>query len=536
MDPRHHLALDRRAQAPERALIARGLPRIAVAAIAAALLAALIAYGALALIGLHFWGQVVSWELITTYGAQAPRLAEVIGVSLAAVAGAALLVYCTLFAAAWMFPRTFVCASGVALAAGLGSFAAQSPEPALDFQGHTVERQKAARLDTAEDAARQRYQPAAAAERRNLILIVVDALRPDHMGLYGYGRDTTPTLARLEREGRLRKSAALRAACASSVCGLVALSSSRYVHQLSARPITLQEVLRRHGYRVHMVLSGDHTSFYGLKQTYGEVDSYFDAATAGAGRYVNDDRLALDRLAAFPQADATPVMIQLHLMSAHPIGRRDPALARYTPEANYAPIAFSPDAAAPAIESAINYYDNGVLQADATIGLALDTLERKGYLGNALVAVTADHGELLGEHGLFRHANSVYEEALRVPLVLLSYGYRPAGSLDGHAVASQIDIAPTLLAELAMPLPETWRGIPLQSPGPRNFVYFQQRREAGLFDLRDAGNLWKYWVDLRSGEEHAFNLTRDPAERVNAIERIAPPLKREWRLELLGRM
>jgi len=86
-----------------------------------------------------------------------------------------------------------------------------------------------------------------------------------------------------------------------------------------------------------------------------------------------------------------------------------------------------------------------------------------------------------------------------------------------------------------MPRPGTWRGTPLQQPVARDFVHFQQGQEAGLFDLRNAANLWKYWVNLRTGEEYAFNLAHDPGERVNAIERAAPDLKREWRLQLLRR-
>jgi glucan phosphoethanolaminetransferase (alkaline phosphatase superfamily) len=541
--------------------------RITVAAVAAALLSLMISYYALVMIGLLSWGEVISWPLIAAYGPHAPHLAEALGISLALIAGGAALGVFGLFALAWLHlrrfdwaplvrasrpPRFALAVGGIALAgaAELYGFvthpAAEASEPfaltlrprqaAWDFQGHRVDRLKAARLDAAEDAERRDYRPSATAARRNMILIVVDALRPDHMGIFGYARDTTPTLVRLEQAGALRKAVSLRATCASSVCGLLGISASRFVHQLSVRPITLQEVLRRHGYRIHMVLSGDHTSFYGLKQAYGEVDSYFDATAAGPGRYLNDDRIVLERLAALAPWDGAPVMIQLHLISVHPVSRRERGMARYTPEGNYAPYSFAPDAAGPPRESAINYYDNGVLQADAVIGEALGTLERKGYLRDALVAITADHGEALGEHGFFKHAQGVYDEVLRIPFLLLSRGAAPAPKpFPPRAVASQADIAPTVLAELGMPRPKTWRGVPLQEPAPGAFVFFQQGHEAGLFDPRDARILWKYWVNLRSGEEYAFDLTLDPGERQNAIGRVPLQLKREWRLQLLQR-
>ena len=129
-----------------------------------------------------------------------------------------------------------------------------------------------------EDAARAGYRPNPAAARRNVILIVVDALRPDHMGVNGYARDTTPNLSRLAKAGVVRNIGVAHASCSESSCGLLSLASSKYVHQFSSRPFTLQQVLVQHGYRIHLILGGDHTNFYGLKESYGKVDSYFDGS------------------------------------------------------------------------------------------------------------------------------------------------------------------------------------------------------------------------------------------------------------------
>ena len=538
--------------------------RLAGAALSALLLATLIAYYALVLIGLRAWGRVVSVDLIVAYGAELPKFAEALGIALlpagAALAAALMLV----FAAAWLYlgrfdwaplaaralraPRVALMALIGTLACGLELYRFLAGPPAVEYEpisvtlnpllaasnvnGHAVDRLAAARRDAQQDAARRAYRPAAGAQRRNVILIVVDALRADHMGVYGYGRDTTPRLQALQREGKLRFAPTVRAVCASSMCGLLAIATSQFVHQFSNRPITLQEVLRRHGYRVHMLLAGDHTLFYGLKQSYGEVDSYFDARTAEQLRYMNDDRVVLDRLARFDEWDGHPVMMQFHLMSAHSLGARDPKTVRYTPARNYALQMHEADDDAEA--SAVNFYDNGVLQADSMIGAILDILARKGYLHEALVAITADHGEALGEHGFFQHANSVHEEVLRVPFVLLAYGYRPTGRIDGGRLASQVDIAPTLLAELRLPLPQTWQGRALQQAAAAPFVDFQERWEIGLFDLRDPHKLWKYWFDMRSGAEYAFDIAADARERFNAIDRVPASLAVEWRSHVLA--
>lgn len=546
--------------------ISAAAARVATSLAASALLALMLSYYVVVLIGLQSWGQVVSWDLITSYGGQVLRLSDALGIPLAVAIGVPALGYLALLFAVWAyhgyldwtpFLRRAVSAPlfALLLLAGsmvwvieLYSFMAGPPtresepvsltfypnEGAWDVQGHAVDSLKAVKLDAAENAARNAYVPGSSADRKNVVLIVVDALRADHMGIYGYGRDTTPNLDRLEKAGMLRKAASVRASCSSSFCGLLSISSSRFLHQFSERAITLQEALKRHGYRIHMILSGNHALFYGLRKAYGEVDTYFDAHQKRT--YMNDDRLVLERLSSFPSWDGQPVMIQFHLMSAHPLGGRDSRMAKYAPAANYAFVVNrDPQTDGRPSERAINYYDNGVLQADAMIRGILEILERKGYLENAIVAITADHGEALGEHGLFQHANSVREEVLRIPLLLLSYGYRPTNPLEGHKLASQIDIAPTLLAELGMPRPDTWQGAPLQQGVSRDFLYFQELWEVGLFDLRDPGNLWKYWTNIKTGEEYAFNLTLDPRERVNAIGKTSWELKRDWRLQLLAK-
>jgi glucan phosphoethanolaminetransferase (alkaline phosphatase superfamily) len=552
--------------------ISAAAARVVTSLTAAALLALMLSYYVVVLVGLQSWGRVVSWDLITSYGEQVLRLSDTLGIPLPVAVGVAALGYLALLLAVWAYLGHFdwtaflrrtlsarlfallLFAGSMVWAIELYGFVAGPPtqqfepvsltfnpnEGAWDVQGHAIDGLKVASLDAAEDGARKRYVPGSSADRKNVVLIVVDALRPDHMGVYGYGRDTTPNLDRLEKAGMLRKAASVRASCGSSFCGLLSISSSRFLHQFSERAITLQEALKRHGYRIHMILSGNHALFYGLRKAYGEVDTYFDAQEKRHEKrtieYMNDDRLVLERLSRFPSWDGDPVMIQFHLMSAHPLGGRDGGMAKYAPAANYSLVVNrDPRTDGRPSERAINYYDNGVLQADAMIRGILETLERKGYLENTVVAITADHGEALGEHGLFQHANSVREEVLRIPFVLLSYGYRPAKSLEGHKLASQIDIAPTLLAELGMPRPDTWQGAPLQQRVSRDFLYFQEMWEVGLFDLRDSDNLWKYWTNIKTGEEYAFNLTIDPRERLNGIGKASPEQKRDWRLQLLAK-
>jgi arylsulfatase A-like enzyme len=212
-------------------------------------------------------------------------------------------------------------------------------------------------------------------------------------------------------------------------------------------------------------------------------------------------------------------------MSTHILGKRHKEHSPFSPAASYAiPV----NRRAPLVD---NFYDNGVVQADAMIHRILATLRDKGYLGEALVVVTADHGESLGEGGRYSHAQSVAEEALRIPLLLIAYGYRAPGSWREGIAASHVDVAPTIVAELGMAPARTWSGVALQTSFTRPFTYYQEAYSAGLIDHRDPRRLWKYWVDSKGAREHAYDLTADPGETANVIAAVPENLKREWRLE-----
>lgn len=542
------------------------LAYIVISCVIAALLLLMLLYYALVLIGLRSWARVISWELITSYSVQLPGLTEALGLSVHLVGMLLALAYfvliCTTYAYLkrfdWIvllsskisgFSRRLILTVGSAICAiALYHFVSTPPiqksEPlsltffptaaARSFQRHSIDNFMAEKLDRLEDAARLSYV-ANNNERNksNLVLIVVDALRPDHMSVYGYQRNTTPNIAHLIQSHGGYVISNVRASCGDSSCGLLSLASSKFVHQFSNRPFTLQQALRRQGYRVSMILGGDHTNFYGLKDIYGEVDSYFDGSMAGRGHYVNDDEIVLDHTKHLPAWDGRPIMMQFHLMSTHVLGKRHDRFAKYSPFMNYA---LFERRANKNRESFVNFYDNGVAQADIVIHELLTILEDKGYLKNALVVITADHGESLGEHDLYAHANSVREEALLIPLIFIPFGYQSKFKPRTESAISQVDIAPTILADFGFSVPETWSGVSIQSALPSNYTYFQEGQAAGVIDRRDPQKLWKYWFDARTGNEYAFDLTHDSKEKYNLISEVPSHLKRDWRLRQMQLM
>lgn len=533
--------------------------------------AMLVAWNATALLGLYSWGRVTTWPMIRVYGGQYAYLLDSLGYPawIALVPAAVLALVIGLVAVSpwprpdWASRIGAHAPSGqrVALPAllvvlplvlfgmtfKLEGLHAQEPI-SLTFIPRLAAKQSNAfsaspATNAAETAARDAYRPAPHRPARNVILIVGDALRADHMGVYGYHRDTTPFLSSLAKAGHLEIVPRIRSVCSESLCGFTALAASRPIHTMPSEPFVMHDVLRRNGYRIHMLLSGDHTNFYGLRAMYGPVDSYFDGsqqqlnAPRGVSeyiQYINDDQIILDRLETLPDSDGrTPVMMQFVLMSSHGLGPRHPHYRRYLPQSNYYAWMrlLRTDPGKADRQGAINYYDNGILQLDDYVRMLLERLQAKGYLDDALVVVTGDHGEMLGEHGLYSHAIGVHEPVLGIPMLLARFGYS-APPLARREIASQIDIAPTILQELGIPAPSTWEGIPLQEPTQRSKVPFQQRQQTGTYDSGTLGHLYKYWKDFSDEKEYLYDVRTDPSETRNLIDQASQEQRSRWRMDV----
>jgi glucan phosphoethanolaminetransferase (alkaline phosphatase superfamily) len=242
--------------------------QLAAAIIAAFFLFVVLFYYGLVLVGLGSWGQVASLDLIASYATQLPDLAETLEIPLLLAISTLAFVYALLFAAAWRYIKKFdwifdltpsltgrripaLSAFGAVIwATELFNFfmspATDRGEPvALTFfpvqatrsiPGDVIDKSAIEKLDQIEDAERSAYKISASADRKNLVLIVVDALRPDHLGIYGYERDTTPNLGSLQKSGAMRQLTGVRSSCSASACGLLSLASSKFVHQFSNRP------------------------------------------------------------------------------------------------------------------------------------------------------------------------------------------------------------------------------------------------------------------------------------------------------------
>lgn len=516
------------------------------------------------LIGLSSWGRVTTWPLLKAYLFQMGQLSEVLGLSsfvCVAVLAALLLLFLMVFRfvihldgskgiSQKLSPAGFFAISVLGMAAMFSQFISlagwaelhpQEPiglsfspglSPALQNHVFSV----SPLIESAESRGRISYKVDAALNGRNVVLIVGDALRSDHMGIYGYHRPTTPLIEASATVHQTLMPRITRSICAESSCGLMSLASSRPLHLLPTKPITLHEVLRLHGYRINLMLGGDHTNFYGLKEAYGLVDSYFDGTHQNA-RYLNDDLLITEQVEQLPKYDGVdPVMFQFHLMSTHGLGLKHESSEAFLPSVNYYRWPSGKGRTAPSPEEAlkaVNHYDNGVLQFDQIVHRLLSELESKGYLDNAVVVITGDHGEMLGEKKYFGHQYRVDEGVLRVPLILQRRGYK-GESLGDWPLASQIDVAPTILDELGITAPAVWRGVALQRPAVSRIVYFQQAPQVGLYEASLSKPLFKYWKNMADGEEFVYELQADPDEASNIAASVEKTQLAAWSREAMG--
>ena len=193
---------------------------------------------------------------------------------------------------------------------------------------------------------------------------------------------------------------------------------------------------------------------------------------------------------------------------------------------------FDPGAGADALARDVARYDEEIAFADAELGRLLGALDRLGLAGNTIVVVTADHGEGLMDHGHMEHGVHVYEEQVRVPLVVRWPGHVAPRRIEGPVELA--DVRPTLQELLGLPpgaafegrslAPALLTGAALDPERPihlyRRHFAGEQRGEAYVkgekFGVR-VGR-WKLIDGPEEGTRELYDLEADPHERVNRID------------------
>jgi arylsulfatase A-like enzyme len=328
--------------------------------------------------------------------------------------------------------------------------------------------------------------PAPAAGAPNVLLIVMDTVRADHLSAYGYARRTSPHLERLAREGALFQNAF--ATSSWSLPSHASLFTGLYPFQHRADPLplspeflTLAEFLNAHGYATASFVANTIwcTHAAGIAQGFVHHEDYFGNAWDMASRTVYSQKALEGALALFGEYRAVerkraedinrsllrwldqrpnrPFFVFLNYFDAHePVFPPAPYDAMFAPPSEIRdrePFEFKAalPGSIPAREqqAQIAAYDGAIAYMDAQIGALWAELERRGLAENTLLIVTSDHGESLGEGGLFGHQSSLRREQVHVPLLLRWPGGVPAGRQFAAAVSLQQ--IPATLVHLARP-------------------------------------------------------------------------------------
>jgi arylsulfatase A-like enzyme len=310
----------------------------------------------------------------------------------------------------------------------------------------------------------------------NLVVIGIDTLRADHVGCYGYRRPTSPHIDALARDGVLFTTAVSQApwtlpAFASIMTGLLPSHHRAgegklpYVSALGPDAETLAATLARQGF-----------------VTAGFVSNVWVGADTGLDRGFATHRMS--------QQPAEAVDRAIAWLGSRPAGRFFLFVHIYDPHAPYTPpdedvapfvtagyegpfqrqfptvwkggvpdMAVDPRWSPADRQRIVDLYDGEIHYADRLVGRLLEALDRLHLADETLVVVVADHGEELFDHRRLGHSHTLYDELLRVPLVLRF----PHASLRGRVTRQvrSMDLFPTLLEALRVPVPSGLDGVSL---------------------------------------------------------------------------
>jgi arylsulfatase A-like enzyme len=384
---------------------------------------------------------------------------------------------------------------------------------------------------------------------RNLILISLDTLRPDHLGCYGHTRDTSPALDALAARGVrfVDASSAAPWTLPSHATLFTGLYPSHhgvkdYSHRLGEGAVTLAEILTQEGFQTWAVINTWNLADprFGVFQGFRPEDVSYVKETAsgpqGAQVVLNTGRevarLARERLAR--RDPARPFFLLAHFYDAHTDFTPEPAYrARYV-----APYSGRLDGSTSQLfalrerglllaEADLRFlremYDAEIRQLDDLLAEFFAFLEEQGLVEDTLIVVTSDHGEEFQEHGGLLHGRTQFEELLRVPLIFAGPGV-PAGHVVTEPVGL-IDVLPTILGRFGLDAPTRLDGLDLASTWGGGSL-----PERVLFGEADHNNVVggqpvidikrsvrrgseKLHLDRHTGALALFDLARDPREQ-----------------------
>ncbi len=404
----------------------------------------------------------------------------------------------------------------------------------------------------------------------NVVLISIDMLRPDHLGCYGYSRTTSPRIDRLAREGAVFDCAVSSAPWTLPAHAAMFTGLADTVHRcldtdqpLAAGRTTLAERMKGAGYATVGFFSGPylHPAF-GLGQGF---DDYVDCTSYPMlSRKSMQDNGTVDGVPIWKasHSDVTSPHVYAEVQNWLRTKRHGPFfmfIHMWDPHFDFLPpppydTMFDPDYEGTAtgrnfifdpainaqmprrdLEHLIALYDGEIAWTDMHVGKILDELDELGLRDSTLVVLLSDHGTEFFEHGEKGHRQTLYDESIRIPLIVRYPGHVEAN----HRYARQarmIDVLPTITDLVGLPTPPDVMGqslAPIFSGGAPvrdslaiSELFTRDPRHPEGFKMRSFRRAeYKLIEDLNKGRTMVFDLQADPHERM-PLENPEAPLVR----------
>ena len=353
------------------------------------------------------------------------------------------------------------------------------------------------------------------AERLNIIYIFIDALRADHLGTYGYPRNTSPNIDKLAA-----RSAVFENAFTPAPNTFEALPKFMQSSHWDGHYPTWTEVLAQNGYRSLLFprrVATEKRHIKGMKMVHHP---------GGKGLNATIDA-AIDMLGRTPPDRA--FCAYLYATDPHrPYVRHD--------EFNFG-------------GSTTDGYDGEIAYTDSQFGRLFDWLEASGRMSSTMIVLMADHGESLGERGVYKHSSQLYNEQEHIPMIIYSPRH---GSRRVPDYVSSIDLGTTILSAVGIEPPKEYAGVSLVAlmrgePFTHPPVYAEQTYSQDSPYVRLDQNVFpeskKYMVITQDGYKliynrnphtfELFDLNNDKQELRNLFDRL--PEKAGELKNLLGR-
>lgn len=391
-----------------------------------------------------------------------------------------------------------------------------------------------------------------AATRRtpNVLIIGIDTLRADHVSCYGYSRATSPNIDRMAAEGVRFESAI--SASPWTLPSFATVFTSLYPSQHGAGSLqtrlrtvfpTLAMMLLKNGYSTAGIASNSTIGpEFGMDRGFESYNLLPPVRECDASRTTDDALHWLDankekRFFLFvhyfdphlPYAPPAPYDTLFSNGYAGPIGRQFDAKNTGTDDVRV--YDYVREMPAEDRNQIVALYDGEIAYTDAAVGRLLGGLQERGLRDNTLVILLSDHGEEFMDHGALNHGHSLYDELLRVPLILSWPGQLPAGEVVRRQVRL-LDVTPTVLDFLNIKPESHFEGVSLRplltSKGdlvrsetsllPPEVAYSGALMAGSTERKSVRAYPWKMIYEIAAERVYLYNLERDPGETRNVAD------------------